>query len=283
MDDIAINGHEGAETGAGAASFTSPSELPESHGSPRCDWGPNQARRKGRVQGRDHRRNYQEQWRAEFLMEFDAARGVMLCMVCGSSLASLKLSTIKRHIQQRHPDTLLWAPADKQLLLCDWEAAHTPRGSAGGPGPESEGVPPKAEPAPQEPQPAQPVSGGVRDPLAQTLERYANDTLRAWLRQEFLMEYRAAEGRLLCMVCGAQLPAPHLQHVKLHVLQQHPDSLVYSSEEKHHILRGWEHASPESPGALKLDHEPPAEDLRGVPSDAASGSTQCWGFGNAVE
>ncbi|XP_048850871.1 zinc finger translocation-associated protein-like isoform X2 [Brienomyrus brachyistius] len=140
MDDIAINGHEGAETGVGAASFTSSSELPESHGSPQCEPGPNRARRKGRVQGRDHRRNYQEQWRAEFLMEFEAARGVMVCMVCGSSLASLKLSTIKRHIQQKHPDTLLWAPADKQLLLCDWEAAHTPRGSAGAPGPESEGM-----------------------------------------------------------------------------------------------------------------------------------------------
>ncbi|XP_048850870.1 zinc finger translocation-associated protein-like isoform X1 [Brienomyrus brachyistius] len=205
MDDIAINGHEGAETGVGAASFTSSSELPESHGSPQCEPGPNRARRKGRVQGRDHRRNYQEQWRAEFLMEFEAARGVMVCMVCGSSLASLKLSTIKRHIQQKHPDTLLWAPADKQLLLCDWEAAHTPRGSAGAPGPESEGVPPKAEPAPQEPQPAQPGPGGGRDPLAQTLERYANDTLRAWLRQEFLMEYRAAEGP--AAVHGVRSPA----------------------------------------------------------------------------
>lgn len=76
-------------------------------------------------------------------------------------------------------------------------------------------------------------------PSAQTLERYLNDSLHAWFRQEFLMEYEVKAGRLLCMVCGGELPSLHLDHIKSHVLDTHPNSLVYSSEEKHCILQAW--------------------------------------------
>lgn len=76
-------------------------------------------------------------------------------------------------------------------------------------------------------------------PSAQTLERYLNDSLHAWFRQEFLMEYEAEAGRLLCMVCGGELPSLHLDHIKSHVLDTHPNSLMYSSEEKHCILQSW--------------------------------------------
>lgn len=76
-------------------------------------------------------------------------------------------------------------------------------------------------------------------PSARTLERYLNDSLHAWFRQEFLMEYEAEAGRLLCMVCGGEVPSLHLDHIKSHVLDTHPNSLVYSSEEKHCILQAW--------------------------------------------
>ncbi len=76
-------------------------------------------------------------------------------------------------------------------------------------------------------------------PSARTLERYLNDSLHAWFRQEFLMEYEAEASRLLCMVCGGELPSLHLDHIKSHVLDTHPNSLVYSSEEKHCILQAW--------------------------------------------
>lgn len=76
-------------------------------------------------------------------------------------------------------------------------------------------------------------------PSARTLERYLNDSLHAWFRQEFLMEYEAEAGRLLCMVCRAELPSLHLDHIKSHVLETHPNSLVFSSEEKHCILQAW--------------------------------------------
>lgn len=55
-------------------------------------------------------------------MEFNAARHGMLCMVCGSALATLKLSTIKRHIRQKHPYSGAWGPREKQLILRSWDA-----------------------------------------------------------------------------------------------------------------------------------------------------------------
>lgn len=107
----------------------------------------------------------------------------------------------------------------------------------------------------QEPYGASPASGGAQvlqapegeqleepelpGPSAQTLEQYLNDSLHAWFRQEFLMEYEAKAGRLLCMVCREQVPSLHLDHIKSHVLDTHPNSLVYSSEEKHCVLQAW--------------------------------------------
>ncbi len=72
--------------------------------------------------GRDHRRYYHEYWRSEYLMDFDPQRQGMICMVCGSSLATLKLSTIKRHINQKHPYSLLWTESDKDVIRSGWES-----------------------------------------------------------------------------------------------------------------------------------------------------------------
>uniref|UniRef100_A0A3P8SL64 Zinc finger translocation associated n=1 Tax=Amphiprion percula TaxID=161767 RepID=A0A3P8SL64_AMPPE len=179
-----------------------------------------------RIPGRDHRRYYHEYWRSEYLMDFDPQRHGMICMVCGSSLATLKLSTIKRHIRQKHPDSLLWSAADKEVIRSGWES-HLSLGEVRGHTGEA--------PQPQEEEEEQDIPTSS----AQTLERYLNDSLHAWFRQEFLMEYEAMAGRLLCMVCGAELPSLHLDHIKSHVLDTHPNSLVYSSEEKHCILQAW--------------------------------------------
>lgn len=77
---------------------------------------------KSRIPGRDHRRYYHEHWRAEYLMDFNAARHGMICMVCGSSLATLKLSTIKRHIRQKHPYSLAWSAHEKEVITNSWDA-----------------------------------------------------------------------------------------------------------------------------------------------------------------
>uniref|UniRef100_A0A3B4GK42 Si:dkey-106g10.7 n=1 Tax=Pundamilia nyererei TaxID=303518 RepID=A0A3B4GK42_9CICH len=179
-----------------------------------------------RIPGRDHRRYYHEYWRSEYLMDFDPQRHGMICMVCGSSLATLKLSTIKRHIRQKHPDSLLWSAADKEVIRSGWES-HLSLGGGQNENGAGEAPQPKEE------------EQYLPEPSAQILERYLNDSLHAWFRQEFLMEYESHAGRLLCMVCGAVLPSLHLDHIKSHLLDTHPNSLVYSSEEKHCILQAW--------------------------------------------
>ena len=64
-------------------------------------------------------------------MDFDPQRHGMICMVCGSSLATLKLSTIKRHIRQKHPDSLLWSAADKEVIRSGWESHLNLEGGPG--------------------------------------------------------------------------------------------------------------------------------------------------------
>uniref|UniRef100_A0A8C6KWE8 Zinc finger translocation associated n=1 Tax=Nothobranchius furzeri TaxID=105023 RepID=A0A8C6KWE8_NOTFU len=207
-----------------------------------------------RIPGRDHRRYYHRYWRSEYLMDFDPQRHGMICMVCGSSLATLKLSTIKRHIRQKHPYSLLWSAADKEVIRSGWESHLNHEGgqrsysSGSGPSPHTDDDPAHLGQRGDPHQPPYhllklPASREEKQelpgPSAQTLERYLNDSLHAWFRQEFLMEYEAEAGRLLCMVCGTELPSLHLDHIKSHMLDTHPNSLVYSSEEKHCILQAW--------------------------------------------
>uniref|UniRef100_A0A8B9KJE1 Si:dkey-106g10.7 n=1 Tax=Astyanax mexicanus TaxID=7994 RepID=A0A8B9KJE1_ASTMX len=232
---------------------------------------PERASRPGhsRIPGRDHRRYYHEYWRSEYLMDFDPRRHGMICMVCGSSLATLKLSTIKRHIKQKHPDSLLWSASDKEVIRSGWESHLNLEKSqkpfctdSAVPQPEPE-LEPEHEPEP-EPEPkvtkasASPPAPSVQEPQgpsAQILERYLNDSLHAWFRQEFLMEYQAEAGRLVCMVCSCPLPSLHLDHIKSHVLELHPDSLVYSSEEKHCILQTWAQTHGKRPESISLTHK----------------------------
>lgn len=73
--------------------------------------------------GKDQRRNYQVRWRMEYLMDYDCRRHGLICMVCGSMLATLKVSTIKRHIQQVHPHSLSYSPEEKQQTLQSYSQA----------------------------------------------------------------------------------------------------------------------------------------------------------------
>ncbi|XP_057709741.1 zinc finger translocation-associated protein [Corythoichthys intestinalis] len=227
-----------------------------------------------RIPGRDHRRYYHEYWRSEYLMDFDPPRHGMICMVCGSSLATLKLSTIKRHIRQKHPDSLLWSAADKDVIRSGWES-HLSLGGGGSYGVAPAEASPKeddplplsdscasAEPVTPNPPPDDPSNSpgskaGEEEagPSARMLERYLNASLHAWFRQEFLMEYEAEAGRLLCMVCGGRPPTLHLEHIKNHVLEHHPDSLLYTSHQKHCVLQAWAqtHEEPENSAQSETD------------------------------
>lgn len=70
--------------------------------------------------GKDQRRNYQVRWRMEYLMDYDCRRHGLICMVCAATLATLKVSTIKRHIHQVHPHSLKYNTEEKQQVLLSY-------------------------------------------------------------------------------------------------------------------------------------------------------------------
>lgn len=72
---------------------------------------------------REQRRNYQPRWRGEYLMDYDGSRRGLVCMVCGGALATLKVSTIKRHILQVHPFSMDFTPEERQTILEAYEEA----------------------------------------------------------------------------------------------------------------------------------------------------------------
>uniref|UniRef100_A0A8B9MIV7 SPIN-DOC-like zinc-finger domain-containing protein n=1 Tax=Accipiter nisus TaxID=211598 RepID=A0A8B9MIV7_9AVES len=254
---------------------------------------------RSRIPGRDHRRYYHERWRAEYLMEFNAARHGMLCMVCGSALATLKLSTIKRHIRQKHPYSGAWGPREKQLVLRSWDShlglhAH-PDGPPGGsppsnPPPHTEAAgppPPTGSPSPTRsrrhrrrgcPRPPSP-RGGKTSPsgLPVTRVRPGGDSLRGWLRAELLLDLEAGGNRLRCLLCARALPSLHLGDIRRHALAAHPGTLRLGPGERGALLRA---SPPSSPCALGPPLPAPPEPL-GDRDTVGGGTTQItWWGGN---
>ncbi|KAJ8276641.1 hypothetical protein COCON_G00083930 [Conger conger] len=95
----------------------SSSDRPPPHEDSQTDGGPKR------------RRTYQPHWLREYLMAFDLQQNKMTCMVCHSSLATLQLSTIKRHVRQKHPGSLLLSPADKEGICGSWDRCLDARGA----------------------------------------------------------------------------------------------------------------------------------------------------------
>uniref|UniRef100_A0A8C5R442 SPIN-DOC-like zinc-finger domain-containing protein n=1 Tax=Leptobrachium leishanense TaxID=445787 RepID=A0A8C5R442_9ANUR len=207
-----------------------------------------------RIPGKDHRRYYHSHWRLEYLMDFNARCHSMICMVCGSSLATLKLSTIKRHIRQKHPYSLNWTPSEKEVIIGSWDAhlcidAQTLAGTAG------------EEPGSEDPCMMQtpkkkrrrlpPVNKGLWRPVFSSelmqptfpdtshLEQYLNESLQQWFRVEFLMDYDCVGNQLHCMMCASVLPSLNLADIKHHILDTHPTSLQLSPSQKSVVLEAW--------------------------------------------
>ncbi|XP_075693323.1 zinc finger translocation-associated protein isoform X3 [Rhinoderma darwinii] len=205
-----------------------------------------------RIPGKDHRRYYHNHWRLEYLMDFNACSHSMICMVCGSSLATLKLSTIKRHIRQKHPYSLNWTPCEKEVIIGSWDAhlcvdAQTLAGSEEhvaesmkartGPKKKRRRLPPVAKGT------WRPLLGPERilpsPPDKTQLEQYMNESLQQWFRLEFLMDYDYQGNQLHCMMCTTALPSLSLTDIKHHILDNHPTSLQFSPTQKSVILDAW--------------------------------------------
>lgn len=76
----------------------------------------------GRVQGAKDPRKYQhDRWKLEFLMDYTPNKDGLICMVCGVTLINPKITTIKMHIQQKHPDTIYLSDQEKAMVIEEWE------------------------------------------------------------------------------------------------------------------------------------------------------------------
>ncbi|KAM8968628.1 uncharacterized protein C11orf95 homolog isoform X2 [Sarcophilus harrisii] len=263
---------------------------------------------KSRIPGRDHRRYYHEHWRLEYLMDFNPARHGMVCMVCGSSLATLKLSTIKRHIRQKHPYSLHWSPREKEVISSSWDA-HLGLGACGEPDglgarapdddDEDEDDEEDEDEAPAAPPLCLPKStgrsssgsgggrrrrrggpsaprrpGGSGGPGApRSLERRLKESLQSWFRAEFLMDYDPRGNRLVCMACGRALPSLHLDDIRAHVLEAHPGSLGLTGPQRSALLQAWGTPAAAPPPPPPDDDLGPQDLTRKAPAPAAAPSS----------
>uniref|UniRef100_H3A6Z4 SPIN-DOC-like zinc-finger domain-containing protein n=1 Tax=Latimeria chalumnae TaxID=7897 RepID=H3A6Z4_LATCH len=220
---------------------------------------------KSRIPGKDHRRYYHSVWRTEYLMDFDPRRHGMICMVCGSSLATLKLSTIKRHIWQRHPDSLYWSEEEKEVIRTSWEA-HLSVEAQFGPFKLDEDVPEcvqygkgrifsTSSPfwAPRHwyyngvPYKRKWCSESALLPkqvykvvdMKWRSDQQLNGSLQNWFKWEFLMDYDSRNNLLICIMCRNSLPTLNLDEIKQHIMEMHPDLLSYTTEDKRRILECW--------------------------------------------
>ncbi|XP_067877693.1 zinc finger translocation-associated protein-like isoform X2 [Heterodontus francisci] len=226
--------------------------------------------RKSRLPGRDHRRYYQERWKMEYLMDYDCLRHGLICMVCGSALATLKLSTIKRHILQKHQDTMFLTRTEKEVVIATWVehllSHRYPQEEPDTLGPElvaAQPNPTPVDPVPAEPAlslepvPAMPTLSGeaeelpgkggppVNDaparrpgpgcPLGKRVRRYYQER---W-RTEYLMDYDCLRHGLICMVCGSALATLKLSTIKRHILQKHQASLSLTPTERDVVMATW--------------------------------------------
>ncbi|XP_077306125.1 zinc finger translocation-associated protein-like [Lithobates pipiens] len=205
-----------------------------------------------RIPGKDHRRYYHSHWRLEYLMDFNACSHSMICMVCGSSLATLKLSTIKRHIQQKHPYSLTWTPCEKEVIIGGWDAhlcvdAQTLTG-----GEEQGADDSTVTPGPKKKRRRLPLaSKGSWRPLLGSeislppppdrsqIEQYMNESFKQWLRLEFLMDYDCQGDTLYCMMCATALPTLSINDIKKHILDNHPTSIYFNTAQKGIIVESW--------------------------------------------
>ncbi|KAM6435225.1 spindlin interactor and repressor of chromatin-binding protein isoform 3-T3 [Liasis olivaceus] len=65
-------------------------------------------------------------WRARFLVDFDAATGHLVCMVCEYPLRRICLATVKQHILQCHAETLQMPREVRRTIREVWESRGQP-------------------------------------------------------------------------------------------------------------------------------------------------------------
>ncbi|KAG8437939.1 hypothetical protein GDO86_008578 [Hymenochirus boettgeri] len=211
----------------------------------------------GRVQGKakDPRRYQHDQWKLEYLMDYTPNKDGLICMVCGVTLINPKISTVKMHIQQKHPDTTYLSDQEKAVVMEEWEqkmvsghnetaqqdgedeicieineesATSATNGSnVGNCSPQSKHtVPTSSKTSSSVPTLPPPCNSAKRNYQV------------SW-RTEFMMDYDCRRQGLICMVCGGTLATLKVSTIKRHIVQVHPYSVDFTAEERQRILEAY--------------------------------------------
>ncbi|KAG9475421.1 hypothetical protein GDO78_003703 [Eleutherodactylus coqui] len=211
----------------------------------------------GRLQGKvnDPRKYQHDRWNLEFLMDYTPAKDGLICMVCGATLMNPKITTVKMHIQQKHPDTTYLSDQEKAVVMEEWEQKMAASKKAAGQqqgddeicieinedatNSETNGSTVAASsPHPEIILPTfskTPKSTPSLPPPCNSAKR--NYQVR-W-RTEFMMDYDCRREGLICMVCGGTLATLKVSTIKRHIVQVHPYSVDFTAEERQRILEAY--------------------------------------------
>ncbi|XP_069821695.1 zinc finger translocation-associated protein isoform X2 [Dendropsophus ebraccatus] len=211
----------------------------------------------GRLQDKvkDPRKYQHDRWKLEFLMDYTPAKDGLICMVCGATLINPKISTVKMHIQQKHPDTTYLSDQEKAVVMEEWEQKMaTGKKSAGQQHGEDEicieinedsttSETNGSSVAASSPHPTIVLPTFPKTPKSTvSLPPPCNSAKRNYQvrwRTEFMMDYDCRRQGLICMVCGGTLATLKVSTIKRHIVQVHPYSVDFTAEERQRILEAY--------------------------------------------
>ena len=70
---------------------------------------------------RKQRCKFRKEWKETYLMWPNESEGFMTCILCSEKLTSFKVSTITRHIERKHKQSLQYTPARRQRLISTFQ------------------------------------------------------------------------------------------------------------------------------------------------------------------
>ncbi|XP_063294794.1 zinc finger translocation-associated protein isoform X2 [Pelobates fuscus] len=234
----------------------------------------------GRVQGKtkDPRRYEHDRWKLEFLMDYTPEKDGLICMVCGATLLNPKISTVKMHIQQKHPDTTYLSDQEKAVVMEEWEQklAVGKRASTQQDGGDeicfeineesstSDASGSNAENCTGRPEVIKPSSSKSSNIVA-SLPPPCNSARRNYQvrwRTEFMMDYDCRRQGLICMVCGGTLATLKVSTIKRHIVQVHPYSVDFTPEERQRILEAYSEMALHYIHSEECFKQPPIEETK---------------------
>ncbi|XP_040184999.1 uncharacterized protein C11orf95 homolog isoform X2 [Rana temporaria] len=243
----------------------------------------------GRPQGsvpKDVRKYQHDRWKLEFLMDYTPSKDGLICMVCGVTLINPKTSTVKMHIQQKHPDTIYLSDQEKAVVIEEWEQRLSAgkKGSGHQAGDDEICIEIKEDSTTSESHGTSSATSTPRTEIilptipkpsktTASLPPPCNSAKRSYQvrwRTEFMMDYDCRRQGLICMVCGGTLATLKVSTIKRHIVQVHPYSVDFTPEERQRILEAYSEMALHYIHSEECFKAQPQEEVKGRKRKAAA-------------